>query len=157
MGRTKRTIVSNAGHPLSIKEDKFIDKYLELGNGQQAVIDAGFTTKNPRGYAQSLLLKEYILQEIKFRRDQMHSANVASGQEVMDFLTKVMRGEVQDQFGLETPVSERLKAADMLARRSIDIDNRMAGKKNMETPEVSIKLDWGRDKKEEDNDGNEET
>lgn len=87
----------------------------------------------------------------------MHSANVASGQEVMDFLTKVMRGEVQDQFGLETPVSERLKAADMLARRSIDIDNRMAGKKNMETPEVSIKLDWGRDKKEEDNDGNEET
>ena len=83
----------------------------------------------------------------------MYEAGVASGQEVMDFLTKVMRGEVADQFGLETPVSERLKAADMLAKRSIDIDNRMAGKKNMETPEIQIKLDWGRETKEEDNDG----
>ena len=152
MGRRK-TILSNAGHPLSVNEDKFINLYLELGNGSEAVIRAGYKSKTPRAYAQALLTKDYILQEIKFRRDKMYEAGVASGQEVMDFLTKVMRGEVADQFGLETPVSERLKAADMLAKRSIDIDNSMAGKKNMVTPEIQIKLDWGRETKEEDNDG----
>ena len=84
----------------------------------------------------------------------MYEAGVASSQEVMDFLTKVMRGEVQDQFGLEAPVSERIKAADLLAKRTIDIDNRMAGKNNMETPEIQIKLDWGRGEKEDNNEQN---
>lgn len=148
----KVKILTNTGHELSTREDKFINLYLELGNGTEAVVKAGFTSKNPRGYAQTLLLKKYILEEIQFRRNKMYEAGVASSQEVMDFLTKVMRGEVQDQFGLEAPVSERIKAADLLAKRTIDIDNRMAGKKNMETPEISIKLDWSRDK-EEDNDG----
>ena len=154
--KRKREIYTNTGHPLSINEDKFIDKYLELGNGRQAVIAAGYTTKAPEVYSNSLLRKNYISEEIKFRRDQIHSANIASGQEVMDFLTKVMRGEVNDQFGLEAPVSERIKAADLLAKRTVDIDNRMAGKKNMDTPEIQIKLDWSRNK-EENNNGTEET
>ena len=156
--KRKKEIYTNTGHPLSINEDRFIDKYLELGNGRQAVIEAGYTTKAPEAYSTNLLRKSYISEEIKFRRDQMHSANIATSKEVMDFLTKVMRGEVNDQFGLEAPVSERIKAADLLAKRTVDIDNRMAGKKDMQTPEISIKLDWGRDNnKEEDNNGNEET
>lgn len=154
--KRKKEIYTNTGHPLSINEDRFIDKYLELGNGRQAVIAAGFTTKTPEVYSNTLLRKVYISEEIKFRRDQIHSANIASGQEVMDFLTKVMRGEVNDQFGLEAPVSERIKAADLLAKRTVDIDNRLAGKKDMSTPELKIVLDWNRDK-EEDNNGTEET
>ena len=148
----RKTITTNTGHVLSPNEDKFINLYLELGVGQQAVIQAGFKTKSPQTYANRLLGKPYIAEEIKFRRDQAYKESQATAAEVMDFLARVMRGEVQDQFGLETPVSERLKAADMLAKRTIDIDNRMAGKKNMETPEIQIKLDWSRDK-EDDNDG----
>lgn len=154
--KRKKEIYTNTGHPLSINEDRFIDKYLELGNGSQAVVQAGYTTKAPQAYSNLLLRKIYISEEIKFRRDQMHEANIASGKEVMDFLTKVMRGEVNDQFGLEAPVSERIKAADLLAKRTVDIDNRLAGKKDMSTPELKIVVDWNRDKKE-DNDGTEET
>lgn len=148
MTRNKKVITTNTGHVLSTREDKFINLYLELGNATEAVAKAGYNCKSPRQYAQALLAKEYILEEIRFRRDKMYEAGVASGQEVLDFLSKVMRGEVQDQFGLETPVSERIKAADLLAKRSIDIDNRMAGKKNMETPEINIKLDWDWSEKE---------
>ena len=83
----------------------------------------------------------------------MHDERTANGKEVMAFLTSVMRGEVKDQFGLETPVSERIKAADLIGKRTVDIDNRMAGKKNMDTPEIQIKLDWTRDKKEDNDDG----
>lgn len=151
----RKTITTNTGHVLSPNEDKFINLYLELGNGQQAVIKAGFKSKSPQMYAHRMLSKSYILEEIKFRRDQAYAESQATAAEVMDFYARVMRGEVKDQFGLETPVSERLKAADALAKRTIDIDNRMAGKKDMSTPDISIKLDWAwdNDKKEEDNDG----
>ena len=81
----------------------------------------------------------------------MHSENIASAEEVMDYFTKVMRGEIKDQFGLEAPLSERTRAAQELARRTVDIDNRMAGKKDMSTPEIQIKLDWSRDKEENSN------
>lgn len=155
MATRNKTILTHTGHTLSIKEDKFIDKYLELGNGSEAVVKAGFKTKNPRQYATKLVAKDYIAEEMRYRRDQAYKESAATAAEVMDFLARVMRGEVQDQFGLETPVSERLKAADMLAKRTVDIDNRMAGKKDMSTPDIQIKLDWSRDTdtKEEDNDG----
>ena len=150
-----RHIHTNSGHPLSINEDKFITKYLELGNGTEAVKQAGFTTKHPMQYSTELLSRPYIIEEIRFRRDKAYEAGIASAQEVMDYFTKVMRGEVKDQFGLEAPLSERTKAAQELAKRTIDIDNRMAGKKDMSTPEIQIKLDWSRNK-EDDQNGKEE-
>lgn len=156
MPRKRKEILSAAGHPLSVKEDRFIDKYLELGNGTEAVKQAGFTTTRPESYSNALLKKEYISAEIKSRRDSVHSANIATAQEVMDYFTRVMRGEVLDQFGLEAPLSERTKAAQELAKRTVDIDNRMAGKKDMSTPEIRICLDWDRDK-EDNEDGEEET
>jgi phage terminase small subunit len=150
----RKQITTNTGHVLSPNEDKFISLYLELGNASESVKKAGFKTKNPRGYAQTLLTKEYIVDEIRYRRDQAYAKSQATSAEVMDFFARVMRGEVKDQFGLETPVSERLKAADALAKRTVDIDNRMAGKKDMQTPEIAIKLDWTRNKNmEEENDG----
>ena len=47
MARTKATIISHNGHPLTIKEDTFISKYIELGNGTgtQAVTEAGYKVR----------------------------------------------------------------------------------------------------------------
>lgn len=154
MARRRTKITTHDGHDLSIREDKFINKFLELGNGRQAVVEAGFVTKHPEQYSHELLKKPYIVNEIKFRRDEAYAESAATAGEVMDFFARVMRGEVKDQFGLEAPLSERTKAATELAKRTVDIDNRMAGKKDMSTPEIQIKLDWTRnDKKEDDNDG----
>ena len=151
----RKAIFTASGHPLTVNEDKFITKYLELGNGTEAVKQAGFRTNHPEIYSNTLLNRVYIYEEMVYRRNQMYDKNIASAREVMDYFTKVMRGEVLDQFGLEAPLSERTKAAQELAKRTIDIDNRMAGKKNMDTPEIQIKLDWSRNK-EENNNGTEE-
>ena len=137
----RKTITTNTGHKLSPNEDKFISLYLELGNGQQAVIQAGFKTKAPRQYAQQLLTKLYIAEEIKFRRDQAYAESQATAAEVMDFYARVMRGEVKDQFGLDAPLSERTRAAQELAKRTIDIENRASGKAD---ERIEIKLDWSR-------------
>lgn len=127
------------GHPLTPKEALFIDKYMELGNQRQAVIEAGYQTRSPGQYAQSLLTKDYISGEIAHRLKELESASIATATEILQYFTKVMRGEEKDQFGLETPISERTRAAQELAKRQIDMVNRVNGK---EVAEVKISLDW---------------
>jgi phage terminase small subunit len=74
----------------------------------------------PKGaYAQgSRLLKDVRIQNyIEAIRERLDDAKIADIQEVMEYLTAVMRGEKKDQFDLEAALSERTKAASELAKR----------------------------------------
>ena len=142
MSNTRADIVSNTGHPLTVREDKFISEYVKTGNGLQSVLEAGYVTKNPRQYAQQLLTKLYIAEEIKFRLNSIRKETIADAQEIMEYFSSVMRGEITDQFGLEAPLSERTKAAQELAKRQIDMVNKANANS---TPELKITLDWARD------------
>ena len=139
--RKRTSFTTYTGHALTPNEAKFIDAYLTTGNGRQAVIDAGYKSKAPQAYAQQLLNKQYITEEINHRMELAKQASIADATEIMQYLTSVMRGEVADQFGLEASLSERTKAAQELAKRQIDIPNRINGK--TEVPEIKISLDWG--------------
>jgi phage terminase small subunit len=125
------------GHKLTPQEAQFIDLYIETGNQRQSVIEAGYHTKAPGQYAQTLLNKVYIAEEIQHRMDELHNKRVASANEIMEYFSAVMRGEIKDQFGLDAPLGERTKAAQELAKRQIDIANKVAGKNQAE---VKIKL-----------------
>lgn len=131
------------GHRLTSKEARFIDAYMEHGNQRQAVIDAGYQTKAPGQYAQTILNNIYIAHEIEHRMEERHKQSEASGQEVMEFFAAVMRGEVKDQFQLEASLADRIKAGQEIARRTVDIANKIAGVKAGEDA-VTIKLDWSR-------------
>lgn len=113
------------GHTLTPLEAKFIDNYIASGNGRQSVIEAGYKTKTPAQYAQELLNKQHINEEINHRLDEIKSQKTADAVEILEYLTSVMRGEIKDQFGLEAPLSERTKAAQELAKRQIDIPNKL--------------------------------
>lgn len=128
------------GHPLTVQQAKFIDFYLETGNGRQSVIEAGYQHKAPHVCAINLLNKSYISGEIAYRLQKLEDEKIASACEILKYFTSVMRGEVQDQFGLEAPLSERTKAAQELAKRQIDIANRVTNGK--EVAEVKISLNW---------------
>ena len=54
------------------------------------------------------------------RMAELDEEKVATANEVLEYLTSVMRGEVQDQFDLEPSLSDRTKAASELARRLVD-------------------------------------
>ena len=82
------------------------------------------------------------MEYIHAKQEDMSSKTIASAKDVMEYLTKVMRGEIKDQFGLDAPLSERTKAATELAKRTVDIDNRLQGKADNV---VEIKLDWSRE------------
>ena len=130
--------------PLTIKEEKFIQYYLETGNGTESVLRAGYkyTTKSAGTQANRLLKNEKVKNEIQKRRKAREKASIATAQEVMEYFTRVMNGEEKDQFGLDAPLSERTRAAQELAKRTIDLDNRMQGKADNV---IQIKLDWGRE------------
>ena len=74
--------------------------------------------------------------------EELKKESVATADEVMQFFTAVMRGEVKDQFGLDATLSDRTRAAQEIAKRTIDIENRQNG-----TPDqkIEISLDWSRE------------
>lgn len=145
---TNNLFTTEDGHPLTANEARFIDEYIKTSNKRQAYLIA-YPNANPSSAAQcaqGVFNKPYISTEIKFRLEKLKSESIADADEIMQYFTSVMRGQVKDQFGLEAPLSERTKAAQELAKRKIDIPQKIAGN---ETPEVRIVLDWSRPKNEE--------
>lgn len=141
--KTRKKYYTHDGQELTIKEYKFIDLYIETGNVSQSVIQAGYESKAPGVYGQELLRKPRIAHEVEWRMTNEHEERIATGQEVMEFYSKVMRGEIKDQFELDAPLSERLKAANELAKRTVDIATKAAGVTQGQN-EVTIKLDFDR-------------
>lgn len=93
--------------------------------------------------ARSILIRPAVKEEINRIMEEIKKESVATADEVMQFFTAVMRGEVKDQFGLDATLSDRTRAAQEIAKRTVDIENRNAG-----TPDqtISITLDWARNK-----------
>ena len=140
MSVSKKTCFYTAtGHPLTPKEEKFISAYVETTNGAKAAVMAGYSERTAKMTANKLLTKPYLCDEINNRLAKVKEQGIASAEEIMKYFTDVMRGNIKDQFELEAPLSERTKAAQELAKRQIDIPNKLAGN---EVPEVKITLNW---------------
>lgn len=115
------------GKKLSIKQKKFIDAYIELGNATEAAKQAGYKCKNSGAYsavgAENLRkLKKFI----DVRLAELKTARTADLTEVIEFLTSVMRGKVEDEvinpvtgmkIKLMAGVRDRLGAAKELLKR----------------------------------------
>lgn len=135
--------VTHNRHPLTMREAKFIDGFMAHGDGKRAVIEAGFKLKHPDGKAKDLLMKDYIMDEIRYRQDLLRSAQIADRNEILIFLTEVMRGNVKDQFNLDATLKDRLDASEKLAKRLID--DPLKAKQNVAAQQVIVNLDFNRD------------
>jgi len=78
---------------LTIKQSAFIDAYIELGNAKDAAIAAGYSPKTAKQIAAENLSKPYLKSVIDERLAAIESARIAKPQEVMEYLTSVLRGE----------------------------------------------------------------
>ena len=102
---------------LTPKQQAFADYYIELGNATEAAIRAGYNKKTARQIGSMNLTKVDIKQYIEERLSKIEDARIAKGEEVLQYLTKVMRGEEKDQFGLDPSLQDRTKAAELLGKR----------------------------------------
>lgn len=123
--------VTHDGYPLSAKESKFISLFIANGNVARSLREANLTWRNLSG-------KDYITDEINYRLDLLKKETIADADEIMQYFTSVMRGQVKDQFGLDAPLSERTAAARELAKRIVDIEDDV----DTSVPEIKVTLNW---------------
>lgn len=103
---------------LSPKQKAFADYYIETGNATEAYKKAGYKNYKSAGVEASKTLKNPKIKEyIDLRMKEIESKRIATGEEVLQYLTKVMRGEERDQFDLDASLQDRTKAAELLGKR----------------------------------------
>lgn len=100
---------------LTEKQKRFIDYYIETGNATEAAIRAGYSKKTAKQIGSENLAKlDYF---IKSKLEAKDKERIASQDEVLEFLTRVIRGEELDQFGLDASLRDRLESAKLLGQR----------------------------------------
>ncbi len=102
---------------LTLKQKAFADYYLELGNATQAAVKAGYSKKTAKAIGSENLTKPAISKYIQERLKEIEDNRIANGDEVLRYLTSVMRGEEKDAFGLDAGISDRTRAAELLGKR----------------------------------------
>ena len=112
---------------LNERQKAFADYYIQTGNATEAAVKAGYSEKTARSIGSENLTKPDICAYIEERMAGQGEKRVADANEVIEFYTAVMRGEVKDQFGLDASLSDRLKAGDALMKRYAVTDNGSKG------------------------------
>lgn len=115
---------------LSEQQKRFADFYIELGVGTQAALKAGYAKSSAKTRASILLNDQRIKDYIADRMKTKESERIASQDEVLEFLTSVMKGQVAEQIPLlagdgfqelrsldSAQVKDRVKAAELLGKR----------------------------------------
>ena len=110
---------------LTIKQKKFADEYIRLGNATQAAISAGYKPKNAGQMGNENLKKPQISGYINEKMQALDAKKTMQIKEIMEKLTSIARGEIKeerlDKDGdiVETrPLfTDRLKAMEMLGKR----------------------------------------
>ena len=95
----------------------FVQEYMKTNNITQSAIKAGYSPKTASVQGSRLLTTVKVANYIEAINERLESEKIADIQEVMEYLTSVMRGEQKDQFDLDASLSERTRAASELARR----------------------------------------
>lgn len=134
--------------PLTEKERKFCEQYIIHGVAYKAVKEAGYNFKSApyfNSQGTMLLKKPNIIHYLNQLREEQRKKHIATADEVMQYFTQVMNGEIKDQFQLDASIRDRNDAAKEIAKRTIDIDNRLKGIADQKVDnEVKITLDWSR-------------
>lgn len=114
---------------MNARQKRFCDEYLINCNATQAAIRAGYSPKTAKSIGQENLTKPDLKAYIDEQLERLHNEKTADAQEVLEYLTAVMRGQHREQTlqlvgdGVQTiadidvSARERLKAAELIGKR----------------------------------------
>ena len=138
------------------KYKRFADEYLIDLNAEAAAIRAGYSPRYARGNAHKLVANSCIKKYIEERMAEKESELIADQDEVLRYLTSVLRGKSRSSVvGVENigdycseareiekapDEKERLKAAELLGKRYGLYTDRMEQDVDME---LTISVDYG--------------
>lgn len=114
---------------LTLKQRMFCDEYIISGNTEQAAIKAGYSKSYARGNAHKLIANVSMKAYIDARLSEIASKKIAQQEEVLQYLTAIMRGLETEQTlrglgegeqmidDIEVSAKDRIKAAELLGKR----------------------------------------
>lgn len=114
---------------MNAKQKKFADEYLIDCNATQAAIRAGYNEKTAYSQGQRMLKNVEVKAYIDEQLERLHNEKTADAQEVLEYLTAVMRGQhteqtlqligegVQKIADIDVSAKERIKAAELIGKR----------------------------------------
>ena len=118
---------------MNARQRKFCDEYLIDCNATQAAIRAGYNEKTAYSQGQRMLKNVEVKSYIDKRMSEKENERIASQDEVLEYLTSVMRGESQSEVVVVEGIGEgcsearrvikqpdekeRLKAAELIGKR----------------------------------------
>lgn len=102
---------------LTEKERIFADEYIKTTNATQSAIKAGYAENSASVTGSKMLRKPKVRQYIDAVMNERSKNTIATADEVLEYLTRVMCGEEKDAFGLDVSVADKTKAAELLGKR----------------------------------------
>ena len=113
---------------LNTRQELFCLEFVNTGNKSLAAIRAGYSPKQANSTGARLYANTRIRVRIDELMMQLQSEKIASADEVMRYLTAIMRGEVNEEIAIGTTHGpkiltkriggrEQVKAAELLAKR----------------------------------------
>ncbi len=144
---------------LTEKQKRFCEEYLIDLNATQAAIRAGYSKISARRIAAENMSKHDIKTYIDEQLEKLHNEKTADAQEVLEYLTSVMRGEHKEETlclvgdgcqsikAIDVSAKERLKAAELLGKRYGIFTDRVDVNADMN---LNISVDYGEDNEHKD-------
>lgn len=136
------------------KQKRFCDFYIETGNAKEAAIRAGYSEKTAKQIGQENLTKPDLRAYIDERLAELKNERTADVQEVLEYLTAVMRGEYKEAtligvgegaqavVDIDVGAKDRLKAAELLGKRHALFTDKV----DLQTGDIVIKVgEWDAD------------
>lgn len=114
---------------LNQKQKRFCEEYVHLGNATQSAIEAGYSKKTAYSQGQRLLKNVEAQNYIAELNEELKKDSIAGADEVLQFLTSVMRGEKTEETlrldgeGVQTidtiiiSGKDQIKAAELIGKR----------------------------------------
>lgn len=141
---------------LTAKQQRFCDEYLIDLNATQAAIRAGYSKKTANRIGTENLSKPVIREYIENRMAEKEAALIANQDEVLKYLTSVLRGQSKSteivieglgdgstkarKMEKEPSEKDKLKAAELLGKRYGLYTEKVEEKVDME---LNVTIDYG--------------
>ncbi len=111
---------------LSKHQAAFLDSLMKHGNATRAAVEAGYSKKTASRIAHENLIKLYF--HIDKRSKKYSDERIADAEEVLMYLTSVMRGDIKDELirfyqgnvvraKVEITARDKIRAAELLGKR----------------------------------------
>lgn len=131
------------------RQKRFADEYIRTANAFQSAVRAGYSEKYASTGAHKLLENKSVKAYVEARFEELRKQSIAEQDEVLQFLTAVMRGEEVDEENIVVPkgdflsdvekhtkradTAQRIKSAELLGKRyAIFTDKQEITQRNIE-------------------------